>query len=189
MKSIVILLIIVLIAVGYFLLSPQETSQEGEAPVPEPALEEESQEGAMMEKEEETMMEEPEEGEAMMMEEAMEEEGAMMEKEESAPVSQATGTYATYSAERVAEAPGDVLLFFAASWCPSCRALDSDITNKQGDIPSGVTILKVDYDRETALKQEHGITYQHTIVQVDNEGQQLKKWSGGNTLGSLLAQL
>ena len=37
------------------------------------------------------------------------------------------------------------VLFFYASWCPTCRAADADITAKQSSIPSGLVIHKVDY--------------------------------------------
>ncbi len=39
------------------------------------------------------------------------------------------GTYEEYSANKIIEKgeSGRVLLFFYASWCPSCRSLDKDI--------------------------------------------------------------
>lgn len=78
------------------------------------------------------------------------------------------------------------VLFFAAAWCPNCRAADADITKNLGRIPGNVTIFKTDYDRETALKRRYGITYQHTFVLVDARGNALKKWAGGK-LDQILA--
>ena len=78
------------------------------------------------------------------------------------------------------------VLFFAASWCPNCRAADADITRNLGKIPANVTIFKTDYDREGALKKMYGITYQHTFVLVDRDGKALKKWAGGK-LDQILA--
>jgi hypothetical protein len=52
-----------------------------------------------------------------------------------------------------------------------------------------VTILKTDYDKETELKKKYGVTYQHTLVQVDKSGNMIKKWSGGGTLDNLLSQI
>lgn len=148
-----------------------------------------AEEGAIVKQEEDKMMDK-EDGERTTAEQV-----SVMEKNEpesepvSEPVAQQPGTYADYSAARVAEAEGDIVLFFAASWCPSCRTLDRDIQTNSDNIPSGVTILKVDYDQETDLKQQYAVTYQHTMVQVDNNGNQIMKWSGGNTLSSVIAQL
>lgn len=111
---------------------------------------------------------------------AMEGSGAMMQK----------GSYEAYTAEKLALADkGNRILFFRASWCPTCRALDADIRENLGSIPENVTILDVNYDTETALKQKYGVTYQHTLVQVDAQGNQIAKWTGSPTLASLLAQV
>jgi thiol-disulfide isomerase/thioredoxin len=100
------------------------------------------------------------------------------------------GSYEAYGAEKIARAEtGDVVFFFHASWCPSCRGLNSSIESNLGSIPEGVTILKTDYDKETELKQKYGVTYQHTLVQVDKDGNMIKKWSGSPSLDSLLAQI
>mgnify|MGYP001597709164 CR=1 FL=1 len=98
------------------------------------------------------------------------------------------GSYEAYSAEKLAlAAEGDVVLFFRASWCPTCRALDADI--KANVVPEGVTILDVNYDTEVALKQKYGVTMQHTLVQVDAEGNLIQKWTGSPSLASLVAKV
>ena len=90
------------------------------------------------------------------------------------------GTYTTYDAGRLADAArGDVVLFFHAPWCPTCRAADADINAKRAQIPDGLTILKVDYDSSTDMRRQYGITYQHTFVQVDEAGNKLQIWNGG----------
>jgi thioredoxin 1 len=71
------------------------------------------------------------------------------------------------------------VLFFAASWCPSCRGADKDINSNLKAIPENLVIFKTDYDAETALKTKYGITRQHSFVYVDAKGAALKKWSGG----------
>ncbi|MFZ2523509.1 MAG: thioredoxin family protein [Minisyncoccia bacterium] len=107
---------------------------------------------------------------------------------ETKPVS--AGSYEAYSAEKIANAEtGDVVLFFHATWCPSCKALNGDIEKNVSTIPTGVTILKTDYDKEVALKKKYGVTYQHTLVQVDKDGNMIKKWSGGSKLENLLSQI
>lgn len=117
---------------------------------------------------------------AMMEDDSMKKDDAMMEK----------GSYEAYAPEKLAKAEsGKVVLFFRASWCPTCRALDADIRSHLGAIPSGVTILDVDYDNSTALKQKYGVTYQHTLVQVDAKGNSITKWQGSPTLAALLTEV
>lgn len=106
------------------------------------------------------------------------------------PTPVVAGTYSTYSATKLAAAGNnDIVLFFKADWCPSCRVLDGDIKSNLDDIPSNVTILEVDYDSSTALKQKYGVTTQHTLVQVTSDGSLVKKWSGSPRLNSVIAEL
>lgn len=100
------------------------------------------------------------------------------------------GYYEPYSKEKLQRAKdGQVVLFFRASWCPTCKKLDQDINLRLEQIPQGVSILSVDYDKETALKKQYGVTYQHTLVQVDESGKQIKKWNGSETLAKLTAEI
>ena len=109
--------------------------------------------------------------------------------EESTPAT-TVGSYEAYSADKIARAAdGTVVLFFHAAWCPSCRALNSNIESNRSEIPSGVSILKTDYDSETELRKKYGVTTQHTLVQVDKDGNLIKKWSGGSTLDSIISQI
>ncbi|MCA9392356.1 thioredoxin family protein [candidate division WWE3 bacterium] len=107
---------------------------------------------------------------------------------ETAMMQSSKGTYEDYDESKLAKAnDGDVVLFFKANWCPTCQALDADIS--MHEVPDGLTILKVDYDTETALKQKYGITYQHTLVQVDADGNMIQKWAGSPTLQSIVEKL
>jgi len=99
------------------------------------------------------------------------------------------GVYANYTPELVAQADGDIVLFFHASWCPSCRTQDAAITNGAAEIPADLTILKVDYDSSTELKRKYNVVTQHTFVQVDGEGNEITKWLGGSTLAALVANV
>jgi len=101
------------------------------------------------------------------------------------------GSYESYDAAKIARASDthNVVLFFRASWCPTCKALDGDIRAHLQDIPANLTILDVNYDNSTELKKKYGVTYQHTFVQVDAQGALIKKWSGSQTLSSLVAEL
>jgi len=81
------------------------------------------------------------------------------------------GVYAPYDAEQIAQSKADhILLFFHATWCPSCRALDADIVANANSIPAGVEIYKVDYDIEVALKRQYGVTTQHSIIEISSTG-------------------
>ena len=101
--------------------------------------------------------------------------------------SKAEGSYTSNSKELVAKAETTpTVLFFHASWCPTCRATDKDINANMDDLKkSGVQILKVDYDSSTDLKKQYGVTSQHTFVKVDSEGKQLAKTTGLATLNDV----
>lgn len=100
------------------------------------------------------------------------------------------GAYEMYSPEKLSRAEtGKVVIFFYATWCPSCRSLDRDIRGNIDNIPSDVTILIADYDNSAELKQKYGITTQHSFVQVDANGNELNKWFGHPTLERILEEL
>ncbi len=84
---------------------------------------------------------------------------------------------------------GNVVLFFAASWCPTCTKLEADIKNNLSSINSNLLILRVDYDSNPELKSRYGITYQHTLVQIDQNGEELSKWYGSVDLKSLQSKV
>lgn len=85
------------------------------------------------------------------------------------------GSYVDYSETALAEAEGTKILFFHASWCPQCRALDADI--KEQGVPAGTTILKVDYDTAQDLRRKYGVTLQTTVVKVDAQGNLVSKFT------------
>lgn len=89
--------------------------------------------------------------------------------------------YFTYSEVAFAEAKkkGKTILFFWAPWCGTCSFLDDEIKSGASELPSDLTILRVNYDMQTDLKNKYGITFQHTLVQVDKDGNEIKKWIGG----------
>lgn len=77
------------------------------------------------------------------------------------------------------------VLFFYANWCPTCRPADDNFRNNTDTIPEDVTVIRVNYnDTETDQEEKdiagkYGITYQHTFVQIDNAGDVITKWNGG----------
>jgi thiol-disulfide isomerase/thioredoxin len=89
------------------------------------------------------------------------------------------GYYGLYDESRLSEVDdgAKVVLFFNASWCPTCQVADRELASAQ--IPDGLVILSVDYDSYSTLKKKYFVTYQHTFVQVNADGDLIKKWSGG----------
>ncbi len=77
------------------------------------------------------------------------------------------------------------VLFFYASWCPTCRPADADFKANSDKIPLDVTVVRVNYNdpetdqSEKDLAKKYAITYQHTYVQIDKNGDEIRKWNGG----------
>ncbi len=89
--------------------------------------------------------------------------------------------YLGYSEQNSAQAKkhGNTLLFFAATmWCSNCRAIEEEIIKRNSEIPQDLTILKVDYDRDSAMKIKYGVTLQTTLILLDKEGKEIKRWIG-----------
>jgi thiol-disulfide isomerase/thioredoxin len=103
------------------------------------------------------------------------------------------GAYVPYSEVRFRDAADKKrVYFFHAGWCPTCRSANKAFEDNLDRIPADVVVFKTDYDTSGELKQRYAVTYQHTFVLVDQEGNQVRKWSGGdidelieNTKGSL----
>lgn len=95
-------------------------------------------------------------------------------------------TRAEYEADPAAHAGTKVVYFFHASWCPSCRATEQAI----GDtgVPGGLTLVKADYDSDTDLRKQYGVTTQHTFVQVGPDGERLAIWTGSADGAAILAE-
>lgn len=101
--------------------------------------------------------------------EAMKKADAMMEK--------SSASYLAFSDGVIGNGQTSVL-FFHASWCPSCRQGDKDLASIYGKGTAKISTYKVDYDSETALKQQYGVTYQHTFVLIDGKGNAIKTMQG-----------
>jgi thiol-disulfide isomerase/thioredoxin len=113
-------------------------------------------------------------GSAMAEDAAMSTEGAWVDQ-------------AAYEADAATfHGAGDVVLFFNASWCPTCKAtvqsLDAD------GVPPGLTVVSVDYDAATDLRRQYGVTVQHTFVQVDEQGNPLAKFTGAPSGEAIASQ-
>lgn len=82
-------------------------------------------------------------------------------------------------------ASGKRVLFFYASWCPTCRPVDAELRANADRIPNGISVIRVNYNdpetdpQEEALANTYGITYQHTFVEIDGNGDAIQTWNGG----------
>lgn len=75
--------------------------------------------------------------------------------------------------------------FFAASWCPTCKAAYQDLKANYAKVPKDLVIIVVDYDKSAGLKSKYGVTYQHTFVAIGAKGERLKVWSGGTSVADI----
>lgn len=109
--------------------------------------------------------------------------------------SQSKDRYRTYKQSSLEE---DVdkkrVLYFYANWCSTCRPVDGEFNRRESEIPEDVIIIRINYndsdtdDAERALANKYAITYQHTFVEIDENGEVTKKWNGGG-LSELLENL
>lgn len=104
-------------------------------------------------------------------------------------------SYVDYSKSALNKASGNRrVLFFFASWCPTCKPADASFKENMSKIPEDVTLIRVNYNdpetdqEEKDLAKKYGITYQHTFVQIDSTGKEVTKWNGGQ-INELLSNI
>ncbi|MDX1765977.1 MAG: hypothetical protein R3313_03425 [Candidatus Saccharimonadales bacterium] len=83
------------------------------------------------------------------------------------------------------------ILFFHADWCSICNAVERNL--RAGNIPEGMTILKVDYESSDGrqLAEQYNIPIQYSMVQVDRDGNQITQWVNQSfyTIENVLEQI
>ncbi len=79
-----------------------------------------------------------------------------------------------------------VALFFHASWCPTCKALNTAIESDLSSIPTDTLIVMVDYDTSDVLKQKYGVTSQHTTVMIDKNMNLISKKLWAKSVSEIL---
>ena len=106
-----------------------------------------------------------------------------------------TNAYVAYSPQALEEGVGKTrVLFFYANWCPTCIPVDKEIQANSTRIPEGTIIYRANYNdsetdaNEEALADKYNVTYQHTFVIIDDEGNEVTKWNGGD-LDRILSEL
>lgn len=117
-------------------------------------------------------------------------EESEMSEEENAMEASSEAEYVAYSENALQEYQGkNKVIFFHAAWCTTCRALDAELSENISQLPEGTVVMKADYDSETDLRQKYGVNLQHTLVFVDDEGNQTKNNLIGANLEGLKAAL
>ena len=98
-------------------------------------------------------------------------------------------SYETYQGSADAYSDSDVVLFFNASWCSTCKNARDNFESSLDQFPPDLTIVVVDFDDNVDLKKQYGVTVQHTFVQIDSQGEELKKWSGSVSVDEVTDQV
>ena len=95
--------------------------------------------------------------------------------------------YTGYDAKLIPSLSGDIVLFFHANWCSTCRDIEQKILKTW--VPKNLTIFKVDFDTATELRKKYLILTQTTFVQIDKNGTQIKKWLGSENIDDIIDNL
>lgn len=85
--------------------------------------------------------------------------------------------------KKIAAENDKTVVFFFASWCPNCILTLTELSQKWSEVEPDITLVIADYDTETALKAEYGVTYQDTFVLLDKEAKGVKLWNAGGIAG------
>ncbi len=125
----------------------------------------------------------------------MQKDDRVLENDQMMDNKMASSRYVQYSKSALDSASNNRrILFFYASWCPTCKPADTNFTKNESKIPEDVTLIRVNYNdpetdqEEKELAKQYGITYQHTFVQIDNSGKEVTKWNGGQ-INELLSNI
>jgi hypothetical protein len=110
-----------------------------------------------------------------------------MEKIMDEPVILAQG-FAEYDGSLVGETANTVLFFHQES-CGTCKATEKSLI--EDGVPADLQVLKIDIDSDDSvgLKRKYGVTMKHTFVQVDANGELVKKWSGSMSADDIVSQI
>jgi thiol-disulfide isomerase/thioredoxin len=107
-------------------------------------------------------------------------------------VSESVGNYITFGTYETSSADfsdTNVVLFFNAAWCSTCKVARDNFEASLDQIPVDLTIVVVDFDTATELRKLYGVTVQHTFVQIDASGQAIGKWSGSTSIDEIVEQV
>ena len=154
---------ILLLATLTLLASCTKPPEVAPTPVPETKMIDENKdmpEAPMMKDQEsmpDAMMKDDMKEPLMMSGEMMDHSGMDMKEKETMMMKPTW--YMDYDETKVSEAlvsGQKVALFFHATWCPTCKALEKSINTEISSIPSDALIVNVDYDTSTEISKKLG---------------------------------
>ena len=181
MIILVIVAVVAVLGVGVFTLSQNSSKSDSMIKKDETVIQKDTQNSMEKTKTPEQEAKEKKEGEAMM--------------KKTDDKMKADSRYVEYSKVALEKAATNRrVLFFYASWCPTCRPADASFKENMSEIPEDVTLIRVNYNdpetdqEEKDLAKKYGITYQHTYVQIDSTGKEVTKWNGGQ-INELLSNI
>jgi hypothetical protein len=104
--------------------------------------------------------------------------------------SSSPGRFEDYEADKVSAAVDErIVLFFYAGWSEKSREVAMNIATNSDQIPAGILILKVDFDRRLSLRGKYKVIAENTFVEVNHEGREVNQWSGSATLAEMIMEL
>lgn len=104
----------------------------------------------------------------------------------------AAGRYLSYDEYQASSAEfkgSDVVLFFNADWCSTCKLARDNFQASLNQIPNDLTLVVVDFDTAVDVKKKYGVTFQHTFVHISDSGASLHKWSGSVSFTEIVEQI
>lgn len=122
---------------------------------------------------------------SLMINDKEKDEAMMKDKDQTEEMINTNSQYVEYSKSNLENAEGKRVLFFYASWCPTCRPADKNFKENLNKFPKDLTLIRVNYNdpetdqEEKDLAKKYVVTYQHTYVQIDESGKEITRWNGG----------
>jgi hypothetical protein len=98
-------------------------------------------------------------------------------------------SYETFSASPEKYSASNVVLFYNAYWCSTCKAARDGFESGMDTMPEDLTIVLVDFDENTEMRKKHDVIVQHTFVQIDSMGNELQRWYGSTTVAELVEKI
>lgn len=95
--------------------------------------------------------------------------------------------YAPYTWPESIPQEGDTVLFFHADWCPTCVQAERNFAKTW--IPAWLTILEVNYDEASDLKEQYNVLTQTSYIYVDAQWWLIKRWIGGVHIDDVIERI
>lgn len=88
--------------------------------------------------------------------------------------------YVPYSAEKITNATRLNVLFFNDIDSESIKELKANL--QQSKIHDWLVMYEIDFNSDSPLKEKYWVTAAHTFVQIDNEGNAIRKWENSKSI-------